>query len=70
MAQHTRPEALRQVLFTITGKMPTCHRCSWAWSKGAFTLKRPSAACEDRAHRRLLEAQAPAPSVNLSLQAS
>jgi len=70
MAQYTRPEALRQVTFIITAKMPDCHRCSWAWSKGTFTLKRPSAACEDRAHRRLLESQAAAPAANLFLQAS
>ena len=70
MPQHTRPEILRCVLVTVTEKMPTCHRCSWAWSKGAFVIKRPSASCEDGSHRRLLEGQAPAPLSNLFLQAS
>jgi hypothetical protein len=62
MAQHTRPEILRHIHAILTADMPTCHRCSWAWSfdQGAFTLKRPSAACEISEHRSLLEGPAKA----------
>jgi len=58
MAQHTRPEILRPIDVTLTADRPTCDRCSWAWQAGAFTLKRPSAACEVDGHRSLLDGPA------------
>ena len=58
MPQHARPEILHHALVAVTEKVPTCHRCSWAWRPGGFAIKWPSAACEDPAHRGLLDGAA------------
>jgi hypothetical protein len=61
MPRHPKPEA-KPVQSTIHAVRPTCHLCSWVRDliEGDFFLKRPSLACEEKSHRRLLMPASPA----------